>query len=833
MEIKIHDWLRAPECSVNFQAAADKRTQGTGQWILEHSKYENWKETSNVLWIQGKAGSGKTILLTTIIQDLRETAPRNVWYHYFDFRDNTGLKSTYRGLLLSLLQQVGSNADGIHSELMNLFDRCKQGISTSQPTVCDLENVLRSILVDVGLGYIVMDAMDECQEKYEVYQWLNEVGGIPNLYMVITSRDHFEPRTGEIYYQISLNNSGIDQDITMHLDREIVKYGFKGKLQDEIRESLIVQAQGQFRWVDCQLKNLQKCGSPSSTRKALQKLPRDLEETYTEALEKAYESDDAENAHHILLWLTYAFEPLNIGQISTMLAVDLERENVEEEGQMDFKLHLILDSNLVTVDQNRTVLFAHASVKEFLMKSRNITTLFQINAVIAHEKLAQACLIYLMKFVSYDQYFQRKGHWGASITFGDYAVFNWPVHVRRVEEEDSESKVFKLIRSLLQGQLKQWVARYNPGYVAPAEPLHWAAALGLARSVDLLLEGEAEVNAQGGPWGNALQAAVHNGNESIVSVLLQNGAEVNALGGFYGNALYAAADNGNESLVRVLLQKGADVNARGGYHGSALQAAAIRDHEAIVKLLLEKGADVHTQGGLYRNALHAAAHNGGETIVRALLENGAEVNAQGGTYGSALQAAAVSSHEAIVSLLLENGAEPNVQGGYLGNALQAAALKSHENIVNFLLEKGAEVNAQGGYYGNALQAAANTGATAIVSLLLEKGADVNAQGGYYGNALQAGAGCGHEAVVALLLEKGADVDTQGGLYGNALQAAADKGDQAIVSLLIAKGAQVNIQGGRYGNALQAAAANGHETIVNLLLQEIFPMSTQGTYYDSS
>jgi ankyrin repeat protein len=49
--------------------------------------------------------------------------------------------------------------------------------------------------------------------------------------------------------------------------------------------------------------------------------------------------------------------------------------------------------------------------------------------------------------------------------------------------------------------------------------------------VKLLLENGAEVNAEGGEYGNALQAASYRGNKAIVKLLLENGAEVNAEGG--------------------------------------------------------------------------------------------------------------------------------------------------------------------------------------------------------------------------------------------------------------------------------------------------------------
>jgi ankyrin repeat protein len=48
-----------------------------------------------------------------------------------------------------------------------------------------------------------------------------------------------------------------------------------------------------------------------------------------------------------------------------------------------------------------------------------------------------------------------------------------------------------------------------------------------------------------------------------VTLLLEKGADVNAQGGDYGNALYAASNRGHDSVVTLLLEKGADVNAQG------------------------------------------------------------------------------------------------------------------------------------------------------------------------------------------------------------------------------------------------------------------------------
>src|SRR5256885_12669612 len=61
------------------------------------------------------------------------------------------------------------------------------------------------------------------------------------------------------------------------------------------------------------------------------------------------------------------------------------------------------------------------------------------------------------------------------------------------------------------------------------------------------------------------------------------GADVNAQGGDYGNALHAASYRGHEKVVELLLDAGADVNAQGGNFGTALQAASSKNHEKVVE----------------------------------------------------------------------------------------------------------------------------------------------------------------------------------------------------------------------------------------------------------
>lgn len=111
-------------------------------------------------------------------------------------------------------------------------------------------------------------------------------------------------------------------------------------------------------------------------------------------------------------------------------------------------------------------------------------------------------------------------------------------------------------------------------------------------------------------------------------MLLEKGADVNAQGGKYGNALQTASAEGEQEIIRLLLEKGADVNAQGGYYSNALQAASWRGHQEIVRVLLEMGAEVNAQGGEYGSAFQAASRAGHKSIVAILSTAGSVVNAE-------------------------------------------------------------------------------------------------------------------------------------------------------------------------------------------------------------
>jgi ankyrin repeat protein len=445
-------------------------------------------------------------------------------------------------------------------------------------------------------------------------------------------------------------------------------------------------------------------------RESLATLPETLDKTYDRIL-CTISRKDCKYAMRILQWLTFSARPLSVEEIAEVVAIDVARDLAFDRDEVleDPLEALNICSSLVTITKNdaggrsrptqQIIALAHYSVQEYLMSDRirqGSAKHYSMQEAECHDVITRGSLKYLIQL---QQPLSREIL--EVFALARYTAEFWSSHLRKTGDKMEQAS--QLTMGLLAREepaYLNWIWLHDPdrpyresGFERSLEkvhmPLYYAALLGLSTTTRLLLDKGADVNAQGGLYGNALQAASSGGHEQVVKTLLDKGADVNAQGGRYSNALQAASARGHEQIVKTLLDKGANVNAQGGGFGNALQAASARGHEQVVKTLLDKGADVNAQGREYGNALQAASLGGHEQVVKTLLDAGADVNAQGGYYGNALQAASYGGHEQVVKTLLDKGADVNAQGGLYGNALQAASSGGYGQVVKTLLNAGA------------------------------------------------------------------------------------------------------------------------------------------------
>jgi ankyrin repeat protein len=774
--------------------------QGTCDWLFETAQFQQWRDRNNllshngVLWIKGKPGAGKSTLMKHTLFYCQKTFKDYIIAVYFFNARGNELEKTSLGMLRSLLYQLLDHNPLLCNRFIPMFlDKQKKHGNDWEWQLGELKSFLLSEIKKFQPKplLLLIDALDECNEVEvrEVVSFLesisvNAVGAKTPLNICLSSR-HYPNISMEKRLELTVEwEKGHNRDIALYVQ-------YKLRIRDkEIEEELLQKAANIFMWVVLVVEMVNQAydhGQTRAMRNKLREVPSDLDEVFWILLGKDY--PDKQETILMLQWVLFAERLLKPEELYFAVLAGIETEelntwNRSRDTSETIKRFITSTSKgLIEVRKTSTpkglikigegdieiVQFIHESVKDFLLRNKRLQMLdpkLELHAIGAsHNRLVACCMSYIMMkelepLVKGMFYTKRK--LAFDYPFLEYASTYVLYHAEKaqascitqqalVQQLQQPHKEFERLRSFHDVFEEKSRLRYDKG---------------------LLL----------------YVVSLHSYYELVKIALLEVGANLNAQGGYYGNALQAASARASEAVVTLLVEKGADVNAQGGCFGSALQAASARAHEAIVALLLEKGADVNAQGGCYRSALQAASESGYKAVVELLLEKGADVNVQGGHYGSALQAASSKADEVIVALLVEKGADINVQGRHYGSALYAASRRGHEAIVTLLLDKGADVNAQGGYYGNALQAASAHGHEAVVALLVENGADVNAQGGEYGSALQAASADGHEAVVVLLLDKGADVNVQGGHYGTALQAASYRGHEAVVALLLEKGA---------------------------------------------
>ncbi len=249
-------WLKAPDATIDHNAACLKKHPGTGLWLIEDPRFSRWLiEENSILWLNGFAGSGKSVLCSTVIQFVlrhRRSDPRiGIAFFYFTFNDES--KRDESGMLRALLLQLSTQLQDGHADLVRLYDSYKTGTPPSRVLI----EHLRFLIERFQHVYIMLDALDESPRdgpRGHVLDALETMRrwALQGLHLFVTSRDErdihefFDLSTTQ---KVAMQNPGIDQDIAnfvsgrLNTDRSLQKWR---KHRDKIQETLARRAKGVY-----------------------------------------------------------------------------------------------------------------------------------------------------------------------------------------------------------------------------------------------------------------------------------------------------------------------------------------------------------------------------------------------------------------------------------------------------------------------------------------------------------------------------------------------------------------------------------------------------------
>ncbi|KAG4428205.1 hypothetical protein IFR05_016312 [Cadophora sp. M221] len=160
-------------CFLNFDAMFSRREQvthaesGTNEWIWSYEPYVEWSnESSGILWIQGKPGSGKSVLAKTILGHLVSTSKDRLW-HIADwfYNERGGERSTsHSSMLRALLFQILKQDHGLFRYYKDFYRSPEWLASLPEVLLC-----LAGIEEDPPSILCVIDAMDESRDTSGLY----------------------------------------------------------------------------------------------------------------------------------------------------------------------------------------------------------------------------------------------------------------------------------------------------------------------------------------------------------------------------------------------------------------------------------------------------------------------------------------------------------------------------------------------------------------------------------------------------------------------------------------------------------------------------------------
>ncbi|KAK2482159.1 hypothetical protein H9L39_07798 [Fusarium oxysporum f. sp. albedinis] len=862
------------------------RYEDTGKWVLKSNEFISWKDgkrfDSQVLWISGQPGSGKSVLMSTVIEWALERASKSkkdvVVYFYFE----ASRKHTARDALSSLLGQLLLKDIKLPSSISSFLEsyiqpRTGTESGSSPFNLNEVTSAFLTLSREFKSVTICMDGLDECSGIQDLLRLLERVLE-SSCRLVVASRpwlefhDFFE---GQLNIEITeRNNTDIRQYFKTFLKENPRLASMMGEnLSREAEDVIGPRSNGSFVWTGLQMEQLLQLTCRAEIKEYLNSSPADLEDMYTLLLSRIKEQHPSrvELASKILTWLTTSTRLLTLSELQQAVSIntnpEISHSVFDQDRTPPISIMEEVCMGLITTEQTQDIIkLSHHSLGNLFDKNRNLKDIPEIQNPDYVVVCCIACIktpeLELGPCETVEAYKRRLSNMPIAL----YVAESWGFHIEqkdhvheRIEQVVDALKDTQRLNSLVQlmhvggkpyndQDVKQFPTDFTTTHITAYFGLElalWSEPLSssLTENID-----------NQDSWGRtALHVAAGRGHLSFCAMLVKAGARMDikdrnnrsplhhaVLSGQYdvfermlhfvphnvveeeGQALLKTAVQGGHLEIVYRLLEIEKVEAA----EETVHLAAAQGDFDIVELLIGhsdfKGLD---------GAMLEAARQGSAREALRLFEMGADVTATDGDEKmTALHHAVVQDQAPLISRLLSIGADSEANDAKGRTPLFIGAEMGHSRVVEALLQAGAVMDVNDIRGRTPLDVAAAAGHTDIVRMLCFSGCALqpsvvaldskgkDKQGEAEMNALQAAALGGFDEILCLLVESGSDPDTRGQTNRTPLSYAAAAGHERIVRRLLDFGADANAQDSSSRTALSYAAESGHSQIVKALLE---------------
>ena len=205
--------------TIDFEAShadiAARRAAGTGEWFLESTQFNSWRRhgLSSILWCPGIPGSGKTILSSLVIDNLRAATAKD---------PSIGLAGIYCSY-----RNTQSTVNHIGSIIRQLLEPLNIEPPPLPLTLEKARAVMPEILASYSKVMLVIDALDECEDRDNLMSELQKLmrsisGGMSKtlIHIFVTGRNSVSSDVERILKpDLQLEIRSQDDDVRVFLEQ--------------------------------------------------------------------------------------------------------------------------------------------------------------------------------------------------------------------------------------------------------------------------------------------------------------------------------------------------------------------------------------------------------------------------------------------------------------------------------------------------------------------------------------------------------------------------------------------------------------------------------------
>ncbi|MDR1024643.1 MAG: ankyrin repeat domain-containing protein [Treponema sp.] len=320
-----------------------------------------------------------------------------------------------------------------------------------------------------------------------------------------------------------------------------------------------------------------------------------------------------------------------------------------------------------------------------------------------------------------------------------------------------------------------------------------------------------------------LHTAIQNSADiKTIVLILEQRALVNARNREGDTSLHLAVRMNNTETGELLIARGADIfapNARGeiplylAFHSpGAVRRWMINDHT------------IAARDGLGNGILHYAAQWKIDSHIPYIVQQGAYVEAVNATGETPLFVAVKYNGVSTIETLVKAGATINSRDSLGNSALHAAVRWNNPEAALALINGGIDVNAHALNGKTPLHDAVRLGITGVETLLIERGADIEIRDAEGNSPFMEAVIAGYGPAAERLVDMGADPTTRNSQGNTPLHVAVSAGRSDLVNQLLSWGAPIHVRNSQGLTPFRIALAHSPAMVSTLLTKDRIRMA---------